>query len=93
MSQLGRVLTEIRAAPTATSLDELASRLEVSRDDLDAMIGYWVHCGELIVEEISGCAAGSCGGCPLASRPGSGCAGDPHRSGPVLVTIRPAPAR
>ncbi|MPZ84484.1 MAG: hypothetical protein GEV28_30475 [Actinophytocola sp.] len=85
MSHLARVLAEIRASTTATGLDELARRLGVSRDDLDALIGYWVHRGELVVDETIGCTAGSCHGCALAA---GGCA--PRRSGPVLVTIRPA---
>jgi hypothetical protein len=84
MTQLLRVLAEIRASTATTSLQELAQRLGVSRDDLDVMIGYWVHRGELIVEESAACTTGDCRGCALARR---GCT--PHQSGPVLVTIRP----
>jgi hypothetical protein len=91
MSVLDRVLAELRAAPAGTSLDELARRAEVPREQVDAAVGYWVHSGELVVEEITGCAAGSCAECPVAGagRSGAGC-GDSARRGPVLVTIRPA---
>jgi hypothetical protein len=80
MSQLQRVLNEIRAGAGATSIDDLARRLNIPRDDLDAMVGYWVHRGELLVEGTVNCASGSCAGCPVAV----GCG--PGR--PVLVTIR-----
>lgn len=88
MSPLHRVLAEIRAAPATASLDDLARRLAVSRDELDAMIGYWVHQGELVVEEITGCASSGCASCALA---GAGCGGAPGRTGAGLVTVRPAP--
>jgi hypothetical protein len=95
MSVLDQVLAELRNTPTATSLADLARRSGVSRDELDAAVGYWVHSGELVVEEIVGCAAGSCNSCPVAGpatagRSGSGCGRSAHRRGPVLVTIRPA---
>jgi hypothetical protein len=88
MSQLHRVLAEIRAGAAATSIDDLARRLSIPRDDLDAMIGYWVHRGELMVEGTVSCGGGSCGGCPVAAGCGSG--QFPRR--PVLVTIRPTPS-
>jgi hypothetical protein len=95
MSQLDRVLAEIRAGARATSIDDLARRLNIPRDDLDAMIGYWVHRGELMVDGTGSCARGSCAGCPVAV----GCGSGQFARRPVLVTIRPtrrgapAPAR
>lgn len=85
MSELRRVLTEIRAAPPAGGLDELARRLGVCRDELDAMIGYWVHRGELVVEEMAGCTSAGCAGCPMATAARGGCTG-PRRPGVVLLS-------
>ena len=95
MSELGAVLDAVRAAPAATSLDLLARRLKMSRDDLDAALGYWVHLGELVVEELPNCASTGCGGCPLSTGRGCGQAlGDaldgPRRRAEPLVIVRPA---
>jgi hypothetical protein len=88
MSGLADALAAIRAAPAGTSLAELARRLGVDPDDLDAMVGYWIHRGELTVAPAAGCSDGACAGCPVARR---GCAGP--RSALALVAVRPAPPR
>ncbi len=95
MSELGAVLDAVRTAPAAISLDLLARRLGMRRDDLDAALGYWVHLGELVVEELPNCASTGCGGCPLST--GNGCGqstGDtvdgPLRRVEPLVIVRPA---
>ncbi len=87
MNELTAVLDEMRTAPAATSLDLLARRLGMDRDDVDAAVGYWVHMGELVVEELPSCASTGCGGCPLATD--SGCGRTPGRADP-LVIVRPA---
>lgn len=73
-----RVLEELRAAGTGTGLDEIARRAGVSRDDVDAAVGYWLHRGELSARRLD-CGPTDCTGCALraagcgpASRPGSG---------------------
>jgi hypothetical protein len=95
VNPLHRVLAEIRERPAATSLDELGRRLGLSRDELDAVVGYGLHSGDLVVETITGCAVGSCTQCPVApsaTAGGSapGCGRDGRRPAPVLVAIRPA---
>jgi hypothetical protein len=67
MSIMDDVLSAIRSSPTV-SVDELCRRLGLGRDDLDAVVGYWVNRGELVIEPT--CASGSCAGCPLTG----GCA-------------------
>ncbi|WP_367115008.1 FeoC-like transcriptional regulator [Actinophytocola sp.] len=83
------MLAEIRAARPGTRLDDIARHLDLTRDELDAMIGYWVHRGQLTVAEIGGCPPVGCAGCFLAhaGRPGCG----RSRPGRSLVAIA-APA-
>jgi hypothetical protein len=92
LSVLDRVLAEFRNGTAAMSLDELARRMRLPRDQVDAAVGYWVHSGELVAEQVAGCAAGSCTACPVAraGRSGTGCGGNAQRRGPLLHTIRPA---
>lgn len=87
MSELDRVLTEIQGTPAPKSLNDLARRLDVSRDELDVMIGYWIHRGELVVEEVSCGTSGSCAGCPLTGP--AGCRRGP--TGPVMISRVGAP--
>lgn len=87
MSVLREVLAQVRTAPAGTGLDDIARGLSVSRDELNAMVEYWVRRGELVVDQLSSCASGYCGGCCLRGQ-GGGCRRPAPRSGPVLLAIR-----
>lgn len=92
MSALRQVLTEIRSAPGGTGLNDIARRVGVSRDELDAMVDYWVRRGRLSVEEIGGgCPAAGCGGCSAGTADGSPGCGKPVPAGRLLVglSVRP----
>ncbi len=96
MSALRRVLAEITAARGGTSLDEIARRLDLGRDEVDAMVGYWIRKGRLSADDIAAaCPGGGCGACVLGRDGGPGCG--PGRDGPTLLAIIPrrpdAPAR
>lgn len=68
---LDRVRREFQAGPATAgpaALDALARRVGLSRDELDAAIGYWVHLGEIAVEPADACAGPACSGCPFAVR-------------------------
>jgi hypothetical protein len=85
-SPLRRVLREIRSAGSVR-LDDVAKAVGVSRDEVDAMVDYWVRRGQLSVEEIGrGCAGGGCGSCPSGNDGAPGC-GTPATGGPVLLAI------
>jgi hypothetical protein len=94
MSMLRQVLARVRAGPPGTGLDDIARGLGVTRDEVDAMVEYWVRRGELVMDELSSCASGGCGGCRFSAQ-GDGCYRPAPRSGPTLVAIRSArdPAR
>ncbi|MGC9665052.1 FeoC-like transcriptional regulator [Planosporangium sp. 12N6] len=86
VSPLRQVLREIRSAGSV-SLDDVARAVGVSRDEVDAMVDYWVRRGRLSVEEIGrGCPSGGCGGCPSGNDGAPGC-GTPRSGGPVLLAI------
>jgi hypothetical protein len=86
LSPLRQVLREIRSAGSA-SLDDVARAVGVSRDEVHAMVDYWVRRGQLSVEEIGrGCASGGCGSCPSGDDGAPGC-GSPTTGGPVLLAI------
>ncbi|WP_433352653.1 FeoC-like transcriptional regulator [Microtetraspora malaysiensis] len=86
MSALRRVLEEITAARGGTSLDEIARRLEISRDEVDAMVSYWIRKGRLSADDIAAaCPSGGCGGCALGDDGKPGCG--TRRDGPVLLAI------
>ncbi|MFB9238024.1 FeoC-like transcriptional regulator [Plantactinospora siamensis] len=87
-SPLRRVLAEIRAAERGgVSLDDVARRVGVGRDEIDSMVDYWVRKGRLTVEEIGrGCPSGGCGGCSSGKGGSPGC-GTPTAGGPVLLGI------
>lgn len=81
MSVLRAVLVEIRAAVAdagEVNLDEIAGRLEVGRDELDAMVDYWAARGRLSLREL-GCRVTDC---PLGSC-AAGC-----RIGPMVIGWR-----
>lgn len=85
MSTLRRVLAEITAARGGTSLDEIARRLGLGRDEVDAMVGYWIRKGRLAAEDIAAaCPGGGCGGCAFTRDGGPGCA-----TGRTLLAITP----
>jgi hypothetical protein len=90
-SPLRQVLAEVRAsAHRPTTLDEMARRVGVTRDEVESMIDYWVRRGRLTVDRIGrGCAGSGCAGCPSARNGVPGC-GTPATGGPVLVAIAPA---
>ncbi|MBT8225583.1 MAG: hypothetical protein HKP61_16575 [Dactylosporangium sp.] len=66
MSTLRAVLSAVLTAAPGTGLDDIARGLELSRDEVDAMVGYWERRGELTVDRLLGCSASGCGGCPVA---------------------------
>ncbi|MGC1210875.1 MAG: FeoC-like transcriptional regulator [Micromonospora sp.] len=90
MSVLRDVLRRVRTAAPGRGLDDIARDLGISRDEVDAMVDYWVRRGELVVDELSSCASGSCGSCRLSGR-GGDCYRPAPRSGPALVRIGPPP--
>lgn len=62
MSTLRAVLAAVRAARPGTGLDDVARSLGLSRDEVDAMVDFWVRRGELTAEPLRGCpSAGRCG--------------------------------
>ncbi|MFE3192405.1 FeoC-like transcriptional regulator [Nocardia sp. NPDC059240] len=86
-SPLRRVLAEITESRGEFSLDQVARRVGVSRDEAQAMVDYWVRKGRLSVEQIgSGCPSTGCGGCAQ-----TGCS--TGVKGPVLLAITPNPRR
>jgi hypothetical protein len=93
VSQLRAVLAAVLAAPPGTGLDRIAERLDLSRDEVEAMVDYWVRRGKLSVRRLRGCSAGGCSpaggpGC----RPGEpGCRpGEPDGAGcPTIGSSRP----
>lgn len=87
MSLLREVLARVRTAAPGTGLDDIARGLGVTRDEVDAMVEYWVRRGELVVDELGSCSSGGCGGCRFSAQDG-GCYRPAPRSGPVLVAIR-----
>jgi predicted DNA-binding transcriptional regulator len=58
------VLVEVRAG---TPVREIARRLDLSDNEVSAMVDYWAGRGLLTVSPIGRCLAGSCGGCGLRS--------------------------
>lgn len=77
MSALRRLLREISAADRAVSLDEIARRVGVSRDEADAMVGYWVRKGRLAVTDLAtACPTGGCAGCAFATAARRAATGD-----------------
>lgn len=86
MSALRAVLAEVRGASDPTTLDAIARRLQLGRDEVEAMVDYWVGRGQLAVVELAThCPANSCGGCLLRA-PGR-CGGNRPGSGSTLRAI------
>ncbi|MGI5162462.1 FeoC-like transcriptional regulator [Microbispora sp. H10830] len=86
MSALRRVLEEITAARGGVSLDDIARRLGLGRDEVDAMVEYWVRKGRLSSDDIAAaCPSGGCGTCALGDDGKPGCG--TRRDGPVLLAI------
>lgn len=90
MTGLRDVLRAVRAAAPGTGPDDLARGLGLDRDELAAMIDYWVRRGELTVEELAGCPPTGCAGCPAAGGGWRVCPGRPAERGPTLLAIRTA---
>jgi hypothetical protein len=92
---LRAVLAEIRASRGDVSLTEVARRVGVSRDEVDAMVDYWVSRGALTSTEIGRTCgpgtSGGCGGCPSASRTGTPGCGTDGPASPVLLAITARP--
>jgi hypothetical protein len=65
------ILAELRHGSTAA---EIAIKLQMPRDVVDAMVDHWTRLGVVVLTELrSGCAPGGCGGCAAAtSDPGQG---------------------
>jgi hypothetical protein len=91
VSPLRRLLEEVTAARGGVTMDEIARRVGVGRDEADAMVAYWVRKGRLSVDDLgAACPSGGCGGCALGGddgRPGCGT----RRDGPVLLAITARP--
>ena len=77
-----RVLDAVRTAGPGTGLDDIARRLGLRRDDVDAAIGYWLCRGELSTRRVD-CASTGCPQCPLRS---TGCAPEAG-TGRAFITI------
>jgi hypothetical protein len=88
MSVLGDVLTAVRAARSGSTLDDVAEQLGLTRDDVAAMVDYWVRRGELTIDEVGGCPPVGCAGCHFG-RPGVGSCGRVEsraRAGLIAIT-------
>lgn len=88
ISILRAVLTAVRTAAPGTDLDDIARDLGLHRDELAAMIDYWVHRGELTLDTLGGCPPAGCTGCP-AGRGRTGCPQPSTPGGAHLIAIRP----
>lgn len=63
-SPLRAVLAAVRSAGPGVGLDEIAKRLDLSRDEVDAMVGYWEERGVLSVTRLGGgCVSARCADC------------------------------
>ncbi len=93
MSALRAVLAAVRAAPPGTGLDAVARQLDLSRDEVEAMVDYWVRRGELTVEPLRSCSGGGCGSGVLrprlwkGSRSSGGCAEAGGAGCPLAIGI------
>lgn len=86
MSALRQILKEITASRGGVSLDEIARRVGVSREEAESMVDYWVRKGRLSAEDMAAaCPSGGCGGCPAGDDGKPGCG--TRRDGPVLLAI------
>lgn len=89
-SPLRRILEEINGAHEAVSLDEIARRIGITRDEADAMVAYWVRKGRLSSDDLTAaCPSGGCGTCPSGDNGTPGCG--TRRDGPVLLAITRRP--
>jgi hypothetical protein len=61
VSALRAVLAAVLEARPGTGLDDIARRLELSRDEVEAMVDYWARRGVLSVQRLRGCPGGACG--------------------------------
>ncbi|MCW2901407.1 MAG: hypothetical protein JWO67_3672 [Streptosporangiaceae bacterium] len=87
MSALRQLLKEISEARGGVSIDDIARKVGVSRDEADAMVDYWVRKGRLSVDDLAaGCPSGGCGGCAQGVKGKPGCGSSPG-NGPVLLAI------
>lgn len=92
MSPLRRLLEEITAAHEPVSLDEIARRVGVTRDEAGSMVAYWTRKGRLTADDLTAaCPATGCGGCALGRNGKPGCG--PRGSGPALLAITRSPHR
>jgi hypothetical protein len=62
VSPLRAVLAELQAGEVDPV--RLARRLDLSRDEVEAMVDYWVRRERLSVRAV-GCPATGCAGCPV----------------------------
>jgi hypothetical protein len=86
VSALRQILKEITTSRGGVSLDEIARRVGVSREEAEAMVGYWVRKGRLSADDVaSACPSGGCGGCARGDNGKPGCGS--RRDGPVLLAI------
>ena len=52
----------------ATTLDDVARRVGLSRDVVDAVVEYLLRTGRLAAERLTaGCPDGGCGACPVTA--------------------------
>lgn len=86
VSPLRRVLLELQLG---TGLDDIAQHLGLARDEVEAMVEYWVRRGRLTLRRIDRtCPTGGCGACPAARGNAAECSGSSHDS-PALLAISP----
>lgn len=67
MSRLREVRRLLRERPGRADLESIARQLDLGRDEVDAMVDYWVRRGELKRTVFGACAATVCG---MPTRPG-----------------------
>jgi hypothetical protein len=89
VSALRAVLAAVTSASAGTGLAEIARRLDLSVDEVGAMVDYWVRRGRLVVEPLAGCGPAACAGCRLRGPSCPAPAATPP-DGRVPVVIRPA---
>jgi bacterioferritin-associated ferredoxin len=86
-SPLRQVLAEVRAG-TASSLDEIAAHVGVSRDEASAMVDHWVRKGRLTVDDLgTACPSGGCGSCSSGHGGAPGCGSASPAERPTLLAI------
>ncbi|NBM20479.1 FeoC-like transcriptional regulator [Streptomyces sp. GC420] len=67
MNNLRAVLARVEAGRPGTTLAGIARELGIGRDEVEAIVDYWVGRGRLEVNTMASCPASGCAGCRLRS--------------------------